>query len=83
MSTGSNFWRCGLALGAGVILGAAGAALFSRGRVDLKKAAATIMSHGMDLKDHLSTAVENAKENFEDITAEAQYEQAKRRSEKA
>ena len=83
MSTDSNFWRCGLALGAGVVLGAAGAVLFSRGRVDLKKAAATILSHGMDMKEHLSVAVENAKENFEDIAAEAQHEQAKRRSAKA
>jgi len=83
MATGSNLWKYSLALGAGVALGAAGAVLLSRGKIDLKKTAATILSHGMDLKEQFATAMENAKENFEDITAEAQHEQAKRRSEKA
>ena len=32
-----NFWKYGLALGAGVLLGAAGAVLLSRGTIDLKK----------------------------------------------
>ena len=50
METG-NFWKYGLALGAGVMLGAAGAVLLSRGNIDLKKTCATLLSHGMDLKD--------------------------------
>jgi hypothetical protein len=83
MATDGNFWKYGLALGAGVAIGAAGAVLLSRGTIDLKKTAAAIMSRGMDLKEQAASIMENAKENFEDIAAEAKHEQAKRRSEKA
>lgn len=79
MATGGNFWKYGLALGAGVALGAAGAVLLSRGKVDLRKTAATILSHGMDLKEQAATFMETAKENFEDIAAEARHEQEARR----
>ena len=83
MATGSNLWKYGLAIGAGVALGAAGAVLLSRGKIDLKKTAATILSHGMDLKDQFATAMENAKENFEDIAAEARHDRAKRQEDNA
>lgn len=76
-----NFWKYGLALGAGVLLGAAGAVLLSRGTIDLKKTAATLLSHGMDLKDKASEFVETAKENMEDLAAEAKNEQEKRKVE--
>ena len=79
MASGGNYWKYGLALGAGVALGAVGAVLLSRGRIDLKKTAATILSHGMDLKEQAATFMETAKENFEDIAAEAKQEQAARR----
>lgn len=77
---GSNFWRCGLCLGAGVVIGALGAILFSRSNIDLKKTAATILSHGMDLKDKASEFVETAKENMEDLAAEAKQERTQRKS---
>ena len=83
MATGGNFWKYGLALGAGVALGAAGAVFLSRGKIDLKKTAASILSHGMDLKEQAASMMENAKENFEDIAAEAKHEQTKRRGPKA
>lgn len=83
MATGGNFWKYGLALGAGVAIGAVGAVLLSRGKIDLKKTAATILSHGMDLKDQAASVMENAKENFEDIAAEAKHERAKRQGKKA
>ena len=73
-----NFWKYGLALGVGVAVGAAGAVLFSRGSIDLKKTCATLLSHGMDLKDKASSFMETAKENMEDITAEAKHEQEQR-----
>lgn len=50
------------------------------GSIDLKKTAATILSHGMDLKDKASEFVETAKENMEDLAAEAQHERDKRKA---
>lgn len=79
MATGGNFWKYGLALGAGVALGAAGAILLSRGKIDLRKTAATILSHGMDLKEQAATFMETAKENLDDIAAEARHEHEARR----
>ena len=79
MANGGNFWKYGLALGAGVALGAVGAAMLSRGKIDLRKTATTILSHGMDLKEQAATFMETAKENFEDIAAEARQEQEERR----
>lgn len=79
MDTG-NFWKYGLAVGAGVLLGAAGAVLLSRGSIDLKKTAATLLSHGMDLKEKAAGFAETAKENMEDLAAEARHEQEKRKA---
>ena len=76
----SNFWKYGLAVGAGVAVGALGVVLLSRGTVDLKKAAATLLSHGMDLKDKAATLVETAKENIDDLAAEARHEQEARKA---
>lgn len=79
MGTG-NFWKYGLAVGAGVVVGALGAVLLSRSNIDLKKACATILSHGMDLKDKASEFVETAKENMDDLAAEARHEQEQRKA---
>lgn len=76
----NNYWKYGLALGAGVAIGAVGAVLLSRGKIDLKKTAATILSHGMDLKEQAASMMETTKENLEDITAEAKHEQELRRN---
>jgi hypothetical protein len=76
----SNYWKYGLALGAGVVIGAVGAVLLSRGKIDLKKTYASLLSHGLDLKDKASSLVETAKENMEDLTAEAKREQELRRN---
>lgn len=83
MATGSNFWKYGLALGAGVAIGAAGAVLLSRGKIDLKKTCASILSHGMDLKEQAAAMMETAKESMEDIAAEAKHDQEKRKGKKA
>lgn len=80
MAINGNYWKYGLAIGAGVAIGAAGAVLFSRGKIDLKKTAATILSHGLDLKEHAESFMETAKENMEDIAAEAKQEQEARRA---
>ena len=78
-----NFWKYGLALGAGVAVGAVGAVLLSRGTVDLKKACSTFRSHGMDLKEKAGAVMETAKENLDDIAAEARHESNQRKASKA
>lgn len=76
----NQFWKYGLAAGVGVVVGAIGATLFARGGIDLKKAAATLLSHGMDMKDKATVVVDTAKENIDDIAAEARYEQGQRKA---
>lgn len=76
-----TYWKCGLALGAGVAIGALGAILLSRGSIDLKKTMTTVLSHGMDLKDKAATLVETAKENMEDLAAEARHASEARKDE--
>lgn len=76
-----NYWRYGLTLGAGIAIGAAAAVLLSRGNVDVKKSFATLLSHGMDLKDKAAGMVETAKENMEDLAAEARHEKEQRKAE--
>ena len=83
MASDGNFWKYGLAIGAGVAIGAMGAVLLSRGKIDLKKTFASVLSHGMDLKEQAASMMETAKENMEDIAAEARQERAKRKGKKA
>ena len=77
----NNYWKYGLTLGAGIAFGALGATLLSRGSIDLKKAMATVLSHGMDLKDKATTLVETAKENMDDLAAEARQVSETRKEE--
>lgn len=78
-----NWWRCGLCLGAGIAIGAAAAILLSRNSATIRKGMASMLSHTMDLKDKAKGVVSTAKENLDDIAAEAKQESAKRRSAKA
>ena len=78
MFTG-NTWKYGLAAGVGVVAGIFVAVLFSRGPVNLKKPCAALLSRGLDLKDRAAAAVETAKENIDDIAAEAKRDQARRK----
>lgn len=77
------FCKGGLALGAGVLLGVIGAVLLSRANIDLKKKAASLLSHGMDIKDKASGLIATAKDNVEDIATEARNEQKKRKAKTA
>ncbi len=76
----SNYWKLGLVLGAGIVVGAVGAVLLSGGKVELKKTAANLLSHGIDLKDKAATLVDTAKENLEDISAEAKHNSETRKA---
>ena len=75
-----NFWKYGIAVGAGVALGAVGALLLSKNSAEVKKTLTTLLSHGMDIKDKASSYMENAKENMEDITAEARHASKQRKT---
>ena len=77
----NNYWKYGFTLGAGIALGALGATLLSRGSIDLKKTMATVLSHGMDLKDKAATLVETARENMDDLAAEARQVSETRKEE--
>ena len=78
-----NFWKYGLAIGAGVAVGAVGAILLSRNAAGLKHAAADLLSRGMDLKDKAAEYMETAKENMEDIAAEARHAREQRQTEES
>ncbi len=80
MALNGNYWKYGLALGAGVFVGAVGAMLLSRNSGNVKKACTTLLSHGMDLKDKAASFMETAKENIEDMAAEARQAQAERKA---
>ena len=71
---GNDWWKYGLGLGIGLVVGAIGAVLVSRNPGVAKKACATLLSHAMEVKDKAATVVETAKENMEDLAAEAWHD---------
>jgi exonuclease VII small subunit len=60
---------------AGVALGATGASLMSRHEMSLRGAVVGTLAQGMSVKDKVVTTLEKAKENVEDIVAEARHVQ--------
>ena len=76
----STYWKYGLVLGAGIALGAAGALLLSRNPALIKKTLAAALSRGIDLKDKTATLLETARENAEDLAAEARHASEQRKS---
>jgi hypothetical protein len=77
---GKGYWKYGLALGAGIALGAVGVVLLARGGFNLKKSYAALLGHALDVKDKAGKLIDTAKENLEDLTAEAKREQELRRN---
>ena len=77
--------KYGLFFLGGAALGAIGAVVVSRGKLDLKPFAAELVSRGLDLRDAVMARAETVRENVEDVVAEAQAvsEQRKARSEEA
>ncbi len=71
---GNGWLKYGLVLGAGVAIGAAGVILLSRNPEAVKKTCTTLLSHAMDMKEKAATFMETAKENFEDMAAEAKQD---------
>ena len=63
----------GLFLAAGVALGALGAVALGKGKFSIRPAMTDLVSHGLDLKEKTAAVLDRAKENIEDIMAEAKH----------
>ncbi len=63
----------------GMAAGILGSMAVSRGCINLKPVAAGLISRGMDVKDAISGAIEKAKEDAQDLVAEARADQAARK----
>jgi len=69
----NDYLKNGLFLAAGVALGALGAVALGKGKFSIRPAMADLLSHGMDLKEKTASVIERAKENIEDLMAEAKH----------
>jgi hypothetical protein len=65
--------KIGLFFVLGVAAGALGAVAVSRGNLNLKPALAGLMAGGMELRDKAAAAFERAREEVEDVVAEAEH----------
>lgn len=74
----SEGYQRGLYLAGGIALGVVAAALLGREKGRLRPAAADLLSRGLDVKDRALMMAETAKEQIEDIVAEAQDIQSRR-----
>lgn len=64
----------------GIAAGIVGTTLVGRGKGgDLRKVCTLLLSHGMDMREKAVTLVETAKENIEDLAAEARHESEQRK----
>ena len=63
----------------GVALGALGAVAITRGKLDVKPLATSLLSSGLDLRDKALAAVESVKEDIADVVAEAQVKSQEKR----
>lgn len=75
--------KYGLFFLGGLALGAIGAVAVSKGKLDFKPLAADLISKGLDAKDAVMAKVETARENMEDLVAEARHAAEQRKEAKA
>ncbi|MDR2050727.1 MAG: hypothetical protein LBQ63_03030 [Deltaproteobacteria bacterium] len=67
-----NTWlKYGLFFGLGVVVGAAAATFAARNPELIRKGVSTAVGKTIDLKNRAQSVFETAKENFEDLAAEA------------
>ncbi len=79
----NSFLKYGLIFAGGVACGVVASMAVNRGCINLKPVASGLISRGLDVKEAISSAVEKAKEDCQDLVAEARAEQAERKSQKA
>lgn len=65
--------KYGLFFLGGLVVGALGTVAASKGGVHLKPLATDLLSRGMDMKDAVMAKVDCAKEQMEDLVAEAHH----------
>lgn len=65
--------KYGLFFLGGLALGAIGAAAVSKGKLNIKPLAADLISRGLDARDAVMAKVETARENMENLVAEARH----------
>lgn len=71
--------KYGLFFLGGVALGALGAVVVTRGKLDVKPLATNLLSSGIDLREKALAAVESVKEDIADVVAEAQVKSQEKR----
>ena len=71
--------KYGLFFLGGVALGALGAVVVTRGKLDVKPLATNLLSSGIDLREKALAAVESGKEDIADVVAEAQVKSQEKR----
>ena len=69
----NDYLKNGLFLAAGVAIAALGAVALGKGKLSIRPAMADLLSHGMDLKEKTAAVLERAKENIDDLMAEAKH----------
>lgn len=67
----NDYLKSGLFLAAGVAIGALGAVALGRGKFSIRPAMTDLLAHGLELKEKTAAVLERAKENMEDLMAEA------------
>jgi hypothetical protein len=77
-----NHWKW-IAFGVGVVVGAVGATVLSSRPSYIKDGATTVLSHGLTAKRKLQALAGAAKENVEDLVAEADQKAQNRQNAKA
>ena len=66
----------------GIAVGALGAVAVSKGKLNLKPLATDLISRGLDVKDAVLSKVETAKDNMDDLVAEARFASEQRKETK-
>ncbi len=64
--------KYGLFFLGGMAVGALGAVVVTRGKLDIKPLASSLISEGMNLREKALAAVDSVKEDLADVVAEAQ-----------
>ena len=76
----NSYVKYGLFFLGGVALGAIGAVAVSRGKLDVRPFATSLLSRGMDVRDALAAKAEALREDVEDMAAEARAQQEERKA---
>ena len=69
----NDYLKNGMFLAAGVAIGALGAVALGKGKFSIRPAMADLLSHGMGLKEKTTSILERAKEDLDDLMAEAKH----------